>query len=214
LPIALKIVADDFGMSAAYDRGMLEAARAGAIDGAGVMIGRSPDRIGNLLATGIDVGLHLEAGEGGELTAGGLDAQLGEFERVTGRAPDYLDGHHHCHAGAIAARVAETAADRAVPVRSVSAEHRELLRAAGVTTCDLLVGRYEEDEPVVPAELLEPAAGVRSIEWMVHPGHPDPAAGSTYDTGRGEDLAAVLAFRPPPGMARARRSRRGTEPGS
>ena len=41
MTIALTIVADDFGLSPEYDRGMLEAARAGAIDGCGVMIRRT-----------------------------------------------------------------------------------------------------------------------------------------------------------------------------
>jgi predicted glycoside hydrolase/deacetylase ChbG (UPF0249 family) len=214
LAVALTIVADDFGMSAAYDRGMLEAAQGGAIDGAGVMVRRSHERVAALLASGVDVGLHLEAGEGEELSAEELAAQLAEFERVAGGPPDYIDGHHHCHAGAAAARVAALAAERGIPVRSVSHEHRALLRAAGVRTCDLLAGRYEEDEPVVPAEVLAPPPGVGSIEWMVHPGHPDPACGSTYDAGRGEDLEAVLAFRPPPGIVRVRRSRRGRAPES
>ena len=89
-----------------------------------------------------------------------------------------------------------------LPVRSISAEHRRLLRAAGVTTQDLLVGRYSEDDAVIPPELSDSPRGVRSIEWMVHPGHPDPSSGSDYDRGREEDLRALLEFEPPPGLRR------------
>jgi predicted glycoside hydrolase/deacetylase ChbG (UPF0249 family) len=195
-------------MSPAYDRGMLEAARAGAIDGAGVMIRRDRSRLGELLATGIDVGLHLEASGDDGIGDGELADQLAAFEDAAGRPPDYLDGHHHCHAGRSAELVARTAAARALPVRSVDAGHRRLLREHGVATSDLLVGRYEEDEPVLPAELARPPAGITSIEWMVHPGHADARSGSSYDAGREEDLAAVLAFRPRRGMERARRSTR------
>ncbi len=213
MAIALTIAADDFGMSAEYDRGMIEAARAGAVDGVGVMIGRSHGRLPELLATPIAVGLHIETRAGERLTERELAGQLAEFERAVGRLPDYVDGHHHCHAGAAAAMVAAVAAGRGLPVRSVDPAHRRLLRAAGVATSDLLVGRYEEDEPVLPPELESPPPGVRSIEWMVHPGHPDPVSGSSYDAGREEDLAAVLSFEPPPGIERARHSAWDSETG-
>ena len=203
----LTIVADDFGMSPAYDRGILEAAAAGAIDVAGVMVRRSPGRIGELIATGIAVGIHLE-GTGAEelIDESELLAQTAEFERLAGRPPDRLDGHHHCHARGAAKLVASFAAARGIAVRSVDSHHRRLLRKTGVRTTDLLVGRYEEDQPVVPAELISPPpSGVRSIEWMVHPGHPDPSAGSGYDRGRGEDLAALLRFELPAELVRPRR---------
>lgn len=205
MAIALTIVADDFGMSPEYDRGMLEAARAGAIDGAGAMVNRATARLGELLDSGVDVGLHLEASGEEGIDEPGLHAQLTTFEREAGRRPDYLDGHHHCHAGPAAALVAAVAAELGIPVRSIDPGHRRLLREAGVATSDLLIGRYEEDEPVLPPELSAPPAGVSSMEWMVHPGYRDPSTGSGYDAGREEDLAAVLSFEPPPGMARARR---------
>jgi predicted glycoside hydrolase/deacetylase ChbG (UPF0249 family) len=210
VPGELTIVADDFGMSAAYDRGMLEAAAAGAIDAASVMVTRDPARLADLLDTGIDVGLHLE-GNGPEelLDEAQLADQLAAFERLTGRPPDHFDGHHHCHAqDGVASAVADAAVRLGIPVRSVDDEHRSLLRVHGATTPDLLVGRYEEDEPVIPAELAELRRGVDTIEWMVHPGYPDPATGSSYDAGREEDLRALLAYELPAGLRRRRRSRR------
>lgn len=202
----LTITADDFGLHPSYDRGMLEAARAGALDAVSVMILRSPARLDEVLGYEVAVGLHLEAGPGDGLTERSAHAQVAGFERVAGRSPDYLDGHHHCHAApSITAAVAALAADLDIPVRSVDARHRRLLRRGGVLTPDLLVGRYEESEAVIPAELTDPPAPARWIEWMVHPGHPDPAAPSSYNWGRGEDLEALLAFEPPPDMVRAAR---------
>lgn len=203
----LLIVADDFGLRPSYDRGILDAARAGAIDAASVMVGRAPERVDELMATGVRVGLHLERTGPREAPERGMVLeQLAAFERLVGRRPDHVDGHHHCHAlGAAAAIVAEIAAERALAVRSVGSSHRRLLRDAGVRTPDLLVGRLREDGPVLPPELLTLPAGVETVEWMVHPGHPDPQSGSSYDGGRGEDLEALLAFEPPPGLVRSRR---------
>lgn len=203
-PTPMIIVADDFGLCSSYDAGIMEAASAGAIDAASVIVGRGGGRIGELLATGVAVGLHLEGRGAGEvLDEQGLRAQLVAFERIAGRPPDHLDGHHHCHARAAAAPiVAAAAAALDLPVRSVDPDHRRLLRAAGARTPDLLVGRYEDEGLPVPAELREPPAGVRFVEWMTHPGHPDPSCGSSYDRGRGEDLEVLLGFEAREGIVR------------
>ncbi len=185
----LVIHADDYGYSAAYDAGIVRAAGAGAIDGASIMVMRSPDP-SPLLGTAIELGLHLEAGPS-------PDEQAAAFERLVGRSPDYVDGHHHVHAGeAIAEAVAKLALRLAVPVRSVDSRHRTFLRRRGVATPDLLIGRLEESEPALPPEIeswlagAAPSAGV--TEWFVHPGYADPSAGSAYDAARSEDLALLL----------------------
>lgn len=202
--VILIIVADDFGLHPGYDRGILEAAAAGSIDAASLMVLREAERVDELVASGVEIGLHLEAGGVGEgLDADGLYEQVAAFEQLVGREPEYLDGHHHCHAvGAVASVVARWAGERDVAVRSVGPEHRRVLRGAGVRTPDLLEGRYVEGQPVVPPELRNVPHGVRSIEWMVHPGHPDPGSGSSYDRGRGEDLEALLGFELPPHLVR------------
>jgi predicted glycoside hydrolase/deacetylase ChbG (UPF0249 family) len=185
----LAIDADDYGYTPAYDRGIAEAAHAGAIDGASVMAMRGPDPA-PLLAAGIDLGLHLE-------TSPSPADQVAEFERLVGRPPDYIDGHHHAHAGPeIANEVAELAAHLRIPVRSVDEHHRAFLRERGVATPDRLLGRLAESEPAMPSEIASWLAGappVRGVtEWMVHPGRPDPSTGSAYDAGRAEDLALLL----------------------
>jgi len=197
----LIVIADDFGLDPAYDRGILEAGAAGAIDGTGAMVLRGPRRedIDVLTELDVAVGLHLEAAAAGPpLGRDAILRQLELFERLAGGPPAFLDGHHHCHASSeVAAEVAAIAAHLDLRVRSVDAAHRGLLRDAGVSTPDLLVGRLREDEPVIPPELLEPPPSAGTIEWMVHPGYPSPGSGSSYDRGRGEDLRALLAFELP-----------------
>jgi predicted glycoside hydrolase/deacetylase ChbG (UPF0249 family) len=185
----LVIDADDYGYALSYDAGIVAAARAGVIDGASVMALRRPDPR-PLLETGLALGLHLE----GSPTVG---EQAAAFERLVGRPPDYIDGHHHAHAGEqLAEQVAALAVRLGIPVRSVDDRHRAFLRERGVRTPDRLLGRLEESEPALPPELAawlagsEPASGVS--EWFVHPGHPDPSSGSAYDAGRAEDLTLLL----------------------
>jgi len=202
----LIISADDYGYRPAYDRGILEAASAGAVDAVGVMVRRGQVDAAALLATGVEVGLHLELVVPGgtrateaqrSAAAAAIAEQLASFERAFGRPPTFLDGHHHCHAApGLASVVAREAAGGAMTVRSVDPRHRRLLRCVGVPTPDLLVGRLSESEEALPGEVEALASGDETpggvIEWMVHPGHPDPASASAYDAGRGEDLRLLL----------------------
>ena len=104
--------------------------------------------------------------------------------------PAFLNGHKHCHARPeLATPVFQTAKQIGAPVRSVNPDHRQWLRERGIDTPDLLVGRSESKGPAEPRELRHPPLGV--TEWMVHPGHADKAAGSSYDRARQEDLAVL-----------------------
>src|SRR3954464_10905417 len=165
-----------------------------------------------LLETGVETGLHLDLplelteGQGAstrerEAALRALAEQLEAFEAAIGHPPAYLDGHRHCHAHAgLAAAMAREAAGRALPVRSIDAGHRRILRHAGVAPPDRLIGSYsEEAEAALPAELQSAVAGEGELpagitEWMVHPGHPDPASGSGYDRAREEDLDLLLSL--------------------
>jgi predicted glycoside hydrolase/deacetylase ChbG (UPF0249 family) len=190
----LVIVADDYGYSDPYDEGILEAVQAQAVDAVSVMVLRDPD-VAALAdpceRADVDLGLHLEPAEGSSPAE-----QLGEFERLFGRRPAYLDGHHHCHAAdPVAREVANAAADLGIPVRSVDPAHRDLLRGLGVATADRLVGRMEQVGPLIPEAVRglvtgAPPPGI--TEWMVHPGH--SGGPSSYDTGRELDLAELLRF--------------------
>jgi chitin disaccharide deacetylase len=188
----LIITADDYGYAPAYDSGIAEAARAGAIDAVSAMVTRYAPDPEVLVESGVEVGLHLD------LERSSLDEQLRGFESAFGAPPAYLDGHHHCHAGgARALEVADLARKRGLPVRSVDARHRRLLRCKGVPTPDRLVGRLSEADRAIPDEVAALRAGCGPdgvTEWMVHPGYADPSTGSTYDRGREEDLRLLLAL--------------------
>jgi predicted glycoside hydrolase/deacetylase ChbG (UPF0249 family) len=208
-PSSLVITADDYGYRPTYDEGILEAVRAGTVDAVSAMVTREADP-SPLLDTRVEIGLHLELEEMPGAVAGAamgpaerraalaaLRGQLDRFEELFARPPAYLDGHHHCHAReGFAPDVARIAAARNLPVRSVSARHRRLLRGVGVATPDRLVGRLSESEPPLPEEIeqvldgADPPAGV--TEWMVHPGHRDPHASSSFDAAREQDLELVM----------------------
>ena len=57
---ALLITADDYGYSPRYNAGILRAAHRGAIDAASAMVTRPWCDPAPLLASGVEVGLHLE----------------------------------------------------------------------------------------------------------------------------------------------------------
>jgi predicted glycoside hydrolase/deacetylase ChbG (UPF0249 family) len=215
---ALIITADDYGYSPRYDEGIVEAATARAVDSVSVMVKRGPLDVAPLLATGAELGLHLELAEGEPGGADGreaalreLERQLEAFEAVLGRPPAYLDGHRHCHARPeLAEALGREAAVRGLPVRSADADHRRVLRRAGAATPDRLIGRYsEEPDGALPVELGPVVEGKGDLpggitEWMVHPGHPDPESGSGYDQAREEDLDLLLSLCLLPALKSAR----------
>jgi predicted glycoside hydrolase/deacetylase ChbG (UPF0249 family) len=189
-PARLLITADDYGYSPEYNRGILEAARAGAIDAAGAMVCRPWCDPGPLVESGAEAGLHIEATED-------LGRQLERFERLFGRPPAFLDGHHHCHADpGLEPGVIEAALRTGARIRSVDASQRQRLRDAGAATPERLVGRLEAAEPALPPAVATVVAGADppagTTEWMTHPGRRDPALGSAYDEGREADLELLL----------------------
>ncbi|HKG35045.1 MAG TPA: ChbG/HpnK family deacetylase [Solirubrobacterales bacterium] len=195
----LLIVADDYGYSPAYNRGILEAVRAGTIDAAGAMVVRPWCDPAPLLNAGVEVGLHIEAG-------GSLDLQLERFERLFGAPPRYLDGHHHCHADpGLEDVVVDHALRLGVRVRSIDERQRGRLRETGVATPDRLVGRLDEaQDPLLPeiAAVIGGSAPPEGVtEWMTHPGRRDAELGSRYDEGREADLELLLRLRGDPAIA-------------
>lgn len=218
----LIITADDYGYSRRYDRGIVEAAARGGLDAVSSFAERAGVDPAPLLDSGVEIGLHLELDAAVDAPRAGpaerqhaaqrIESQLSAFEALYGRPPAYLDGHHHAHAReGLGVLVCDIAAAAGLPVRSISPRHRRLLRCRGVATADLLVGRLNQREPALPAELTpEGSAGLRDgtvIEWMVHPGYPDPESGSGYDAGRLQDLALLLGWRVPAGLERTSHTR-------
>ena len=194
---ALIIVADDYGYSGPTSEGIIRAACAEAIDAASAMVLRPWCDPGPLLETGVEVGLHLES-DPGESHGAEARRQADLFERLFGRPPAHIDGHHHCHAEApLDAAVAELAAELGARVRSVDDRHRQALRDRGIDTPDRLIGRLSSIEPALPGEIRGLAEEGSPLppgltEWMVHPGLADPALGSSYGEARVEDLELLL----------------------
>jgi predicted glycoside hydrolase/deacetylase ChbG (UPF0249 family) len=195
----LIITADDYGYWPSYNDGILAAIEAGAVDAVSAMVEREHCDPAPLLETGIEVGLHLEfegrwGPRSGAPARTALRVQMDRFVDLFGRWPSFLNGHRHCHARPeLATPVLQAAQQMGVPVRSVSADHRQWLRERGIATPDLLIGRLKSSEPVEPPELRELPPGV--TEWFTHPGYPDSESGSGYDLARREDLEVVLRAR-------------------
>jgi predicted glycoside hydrolase/deacetylase ChbG (UPF0249 family) len=188
----LVITADDYGYWPSYNDGILAAIEMGAIDCVSAMVEREYCDPEPLKASGVEVGLHIEfegrwGPRSGAPARTALQVQLDRFVDLFGRWPSFLNGHKHCHARPeLATPVFQTAQQIGVPVRSVNPDHRQWLRERGIDTPDLLIGRTRSNEEAEPPEIKDPPPGI--TEWMVHPGHPDPNSGSTYDLARQEDL--------------------------
>ena len=209
----LIITADDWGYSPRYDAGIEEAARAGAVDAVSVLALRPASDPQPLLDCGVEIGLHLELPErrGRREVLDAPRRQVEAFGRLFGAPPDYIDGHHHCHAsGPALEAVSALAARLDVRVRSVGDEDRRELRRRGIRTPDRLIGRLRDDQPPLPLELQEVRSGTAPppsglTEWMVHPGLADAAAGSAFDAARAEDLALLLELADDPRLQALRK---------
>lgn len=121
------IIADDFGLNPAHDDVIIDLLQNGAINGTSVMVsGRlDPAQVEKLKAAkssnNIQIGLHLNLTETMEsipahgsilslwfglmlgriktdAIASSFEDQLDRFQTAFGFAPDFIDGHQHCHA--------------------------------------------------------------------------------------------------------------------
>jgi predicted glycoside hydrolase/deacetylase ChbG (UPF0249 family) len=198
-PGQLIITADDWGYSERYNAGIGDAVQAGAVDSVSALVLREACVAEPLLSFGVEVGLHLEQPDSAEHDAL-LEAprrQAAEFERIFGSPPAYIDGHHHCHAALpLATAVEDLALELRVPLRAVGEDHLFRLEERGISAPDRLIGRMHEREPPMPRMLSEALAAEAlpwgTTEWAVHPGHRDAGSGSSYDSGREEDLALLM----------------------
>jgi predicted glycoside hydrolase/deacetylase ChbG (UPF0249 family) len=191
----LIITADDYGYWPSYNAGILEAVEAGAVDSVSAMVERDHCDSAPLLESGVEIGLHIEfesrwGARSGAPARTSLRVQLDRFVDLFGRWPAFLDGHHHCHARPeLATPVMVAAQQIGVPVRSVSPDHRQWLQERHIPTPDAVIGRMRSSEEAEPPELRALQPGI--TEWVVHPGHPDPDSGSSYDMARQEDLETL-----------------------
>jgi predicted glycoside hydrolase/deacetylase ChbG (UPF0249 family) len=105
----LIVNADDFGLSAEIDRGILEAHDGGVVTSASLLVD-APDaeaaiqeaRKRPTLGLGIHVAFDARGAVFVDLQDLGMvrreiDRQLEAFVRLAGRPPDHMDSHHHVH---------------------------------------------------------------------------------------------------------------------
>lgn len=217
----LVVNADDFGRSAAINRGVLRAHREGIVTSASLMV-RYPDAAAAARAARgcprLGLGLHLDLGEW-ELRDGGwhsvydvartddavaveaeLARQLADFERLAGAPPTHIDSHQHVH--------------REEPVRSAVARVAAALgglpvrHAPGVRYCGAFYGQGRHGEPL--PELITADALVRLVAGL-EPGVTElachPADGVDFESSYAAERPAELRALCDPRVAQAVRER-------
>jgi chitin disaccharide deacetylase len=127
------INADDFGMSAEIDRGILEAHDRGVVTSTSLMVDE-PDAEAAVEQAkrrpGLSLGIHVAFDHRGQwfvdiqdlaAVQRALDQQLARFVRLAGTIPTHIDSHHHVHRAFNVARLFLEAGERyGVPVRGFS----------------------------------------------------------------------------------------------
>lgn len=116
------LCADDFGMNPQVNAGIVALAELGRLSGTSVLVDApaAGEHVNALLASGVQVGLHLNFtesfGQAGlclplrsfiaaaylrklplAQLKNDIQRQLLRFRQITGRPPDYIDGHQHVH---------------------------------------------------------------------------------------------------------------------
>ena len=156
----LVVNADDFGRSAAINRGVLHAHRDGIVTSASLMVRYAAAARAAAAARShgqLGLGLHLDLGEweyrDGEWRSvydvartddrdaveAELARQLTEFERLVGAPATHIDSHQHVHRDEpVRAAVQRTADALGVPVR----------HAPGVRYCGAFYGQGRRGEPL------------------------------------------------------------------
>ena len=204
----LIVNADDFGLSAGVNRGIIEAHERGLVTSASLMVrwpaaeqaaayARSRPRLG--------VGLHLDLGEweyrrgwvplyevvradDADAVAEEADRQLDAFRRLMGRDPTHFDSHQHVHREQPARGIlVELARRLGVPIRHFS---------PGVRYCGDFYGQTGKGEPypdaISVAGLLEVLAALPPgvTELACHPGYPE-GLDSMYRDERAREVATL-----------------------
>lgn len=126
MPRLLIVNADDFGLSAGVNAGIIEAHESGVVTSTSLMVNRPAAKEAAKLARqhpALSVGLHFDEEEGVELddpgqAASAFASQLERFRRLIGRDPTHVDSHHHVHASKERmATFSELVAPLAMPLR-------------------------------------------------------------------------------------------------
>jgi chitin disaccharide deacetylase len=203
--------ADDFGLSAGINAGIVEAHDHGIVTSASLMVRASAAAEASEMAKErrrLSVGLHVDLGEwmyredGWHLIDFVVDVedrqavqdevsrQLERFALLMGRPPTHLDSHQHVHRQEPAGSILKVEADRLdIPLRHLSAE---------VTYCGDFYGQTGSGHPL--SEAITPAGLIRILqrvppgitELSCHPGN-DSNLNTMYRQERLHEVQALCA---------------------
>ena len=202
----LIVNADDFGQTAAINRGVVRAYDEGVVTSASLMVRWPAAREAagaSLLRPRLSVGLHVDFGEwryehgawreiyvvtplrDARLLRDELGRQLERFRRLLGRDPTHLDSHQHVHREEPAASVLAEAADRLrVPLRH---------HGAAIGYCGSFYGQTEKGEPVPDALTVDALTAIlRTVPKGVTELACHPAANGAVGGGYAEERVREL----------------------
>ena len=210
VPVRKLIVnADDFGLSAGVNRGILEAHRHGIVTAASLMTRGAGAHEAAAMARDaptLDLGLHVDLGEWAyrdgtwtptyqivplddrEAIANELQRQLDDFVTLTGMLPSHVDSHQHLHRHEpVASCLTSLGRQLAIPVREAD---------PAIRYCGDFYGQDAKGNPFPTG--IEPQTldgilrrlGPGVTELACHPGYGSGLA-STYAIERDRELACL-----------------------
>ena len=188
----LIVTADDFGISAGINRGIVQAHREGILTSTSLMVDR-PAReeaaaLGRACAT-LSVGLHLELNpDDAERIPAELERQLARFQKLVGADPTHADSHHDVHYDPrILAHVLAWSARTGVPVRGYS-RARHFPKFYGQWGGET---HLEQIGVAGLLRLLDVEIGDGVTELNCHPGYVESGFPSSYAAEREEELRTL-----------------------
>jgi predicted glycoside hydrolase/deacetylase ChbG (UPF0249 family) len=201
--------ADDFGLSAGVNRGVIEAHRRGIVTSASLMVRWPSSAEAAALAAAnpaLGVGLHIDLGEwywadgtwparyevvdlaDSELVTVEIERQVEWFVRLLGRLPTHVDSHQHVHNDPFVRPVVARVGQRlGVPVRGTS---------PGLAYCGSFYGQdgrgFEVPEAITVEALVAIIAALPDgvTEVACHAGYGD-GLDTTYRHERARELVAL-----------------------
>jgi chitin disaccharide deacetylase len=201
----LIVNADDFGLTAGVNRGILEAHERGIVTSASLMVDERASEEAARLSAGLpalSIGLHVQITDEyarpvfdlSDRTAliAELQRQTERFCTLLGRDPAHLDSHHNVHLLPEAAPwFSELAKSRAITLRGRSP----------IRYFPSFFGQWdgethlEQIEVASLLEMIESELGEGFTELGCHPGYVDPALDSSYSIERETELRTLCDLR-------------------
>lgn len=182
----LIINADDYGLSAKFNKGILELIGKGIVTSTTVMVNKKFIQPKYLLRhANVSVGLHLELPF--ETSAKDIESQITKFRKLFGRLPSHLDGHRYFHLlHSNFPKVLKIAQKYDLPVRSTCPADRKIMRRLKVKTPN----HYISWHPARKNKLFEDLKNIEdgTTELLCHPGHFDAKVIASYNKQRGAEM--------------------------